>query len=550
MKNFLIKQSLNLKNNESYQKKKQFFRSLLENRETSHTKYFDSFMIVLILFSVFVLVLNKTYSVPSWILFIDIFIVSSIFLLEYLLRFWIFSDIHVMIEEHTKKDSSLLIILWDIIKRKLSYVFSITGIIDLLAIFPQFRIVRLLKLYHYLYGAKTLLKALSKKEFEFKFLGYILVTVVFSFASVLYVVEHGINKNITSFLDALYWALVTVFTVGYGDISPVTDMGKIISMVGIIFGIAMISFVTSVMVSAFAERFDELRTHSSINSLYNMNKVVIINGYGYLGSRIAYYIRKEKRYNCVIIEEDKEKSSYAQTHGQTVIYGDGCSTEIMKTIYRRNNIVAMLTLKSSDIDNIYFILNAKSYNEKSLVFSRISHQHLLSQYNSIKTDLIIDPYSIIHKRAFSYAQHYLKSHVNRRVVLFGYSPKSKHLASKFKNYGIDIKIYDSIEEEVESAKLAGFEAVELINFENSKHLEILALEKNNLIICSMHDEALNHYLAISLKVNEFNGKIMALTDTKQSNRQLKLAGADVIFDLYDESAKVFIENLNKIEDKV
>jgi hypothetical protein len=63
----------------------------------------------------------------------------------------------------------------------------------------------------------------------------------------------------------------------------------------------------------------------------------------------------------------------------------------------------------------------------------------------------------------------------------------------------------------------------------------------------MDDEAINHYLAISFKVNEFHGKIMALTDTKQKNRQLKLAGADVIFDLYDESAKAFIAQLDKVE---
>ena len=65
----------------------------------------------------------------------------------------------------------------------------------------------------------------------------------------------------------------------------------------------------------------------------------------------------------------------------------------------------------------------------------------------------------------------------------------------------------------------------------------------------MEDEAINHYLAISLKVNEFHGKIIALTDTKQKNRQLKLAGADVIFDLYDESAKEFIEQLDLIGEK-
>jgi hypothetical protein len=104
--------------------------------------------------------------------------------------------------------------------------------------------------------------------------------------------------------------------------------------------------------------------------------------------------------------------------------------------------------------------------------------------------------------------------------------------------GIDVEIYDNVERNDNN--------VMAIDFENEKHLDTLKGLSNNLIICAMDDEAINHYLAISFKVNEFHGKIMALTDTKQKNRQLKLAGADVIFDLYDESAKEFIMQLDKI----
>ncbi|CAA6815511.1 MAG: Potassium voltage-gated channel subfamily KQT; possible potassium channel, VIC family [uncultured Sulfurovum sp.] len=539
MKNFLIKTSKKLKNSESYQERKKFFCELLTNRETSYTKYFDSSMVILILFSVFILVLNKTYAVSQWILFIDMYLISFIFLLEYLLRFWIYSNVHEQVLELESKGERLGKMLFTILKRKVQYVFSLTGIIDLLAVLPQFRIIRLFKLYHYLYGAKTLLKALSKKEFEFKFLGYILLTVVFSLASVLYVVEYGINPNIKSFLDALYWALVTVSTVGYGDISPVTDIGKMVAMLGIIFGIAMISFVTSVMVSAFAERFDELRTHSSINTLYDLKNVVILNGYGYLGSRIAHYIKEETNYHCVVIEENKEKINKSFDASHLTIYGDGCSLEIMKMIYKNErNIVAMLTLKSSDIENIYFILNAKSYDKRAILLSRISSKHLFLQYKSIGTDKVIDPYAIIHNRAYYYIINQLQENNRLKVSVFGYGTKSKHLVDMCISSGIDVEIYDNIERN-ENHVLP-------INFEDEKHLDILKGLSNNLVICAMDDEAINHYLAISLKVNQFNGKIIALSDTEQKNRQLKLAGADIIFDLYDESAKEFIVQLDRI----
>jgi len=539
MKQNLIEFSSHLNQNHAYQNRKNFLRELLDNRDTSSTKYFDSFMVTLILFSVLVMVLDKTYPVPEWIKFLDVWVISLIFLLEYLIRIWIHSDVHQIILEHHRKRTSWGRISYLILKSKANYIFSLTGIIDLLAIFPQFRIMRLLKLYHYLYGAKTLLKALSKKEFEFKFLGYILITVVFSFASVLYIAEHGKNENITSFLDAIYWALVTVSTVGYGDISPVTDIGKVIAMVGIVLGIAMISFVTSVMVSAFAERFDELRTYSSINTLYNLEKVVILNGYGYLGSRIAHYIKETTNYNCVVIEENKEMVSKSFDSSHITIYGDGCSVEVMQKIYKnKHNIIAMLTLKSSDIENIYFILNAKSYDKNAIVFSRITHQHLTSQYQSIGTNEIIDSYGIIHNRAYHYIINQLQQNNRLKVSVFGYGQKSKNLVDMCIQSGIDIEIYDNEERNNPD--------IRMVNFEDENHLEILKELSHNLIICAMDDEAINHYLAISLKVNEFHGKIIALSDTEQTNRQLKLAGADVIFDLYDESAKEFIAQLDKI----
>jgi len=533
---------MHLLNNKSYQKRKNFFRKLLTNRETSYARYFDGFMIVLILISVTVMVVNKRYDVPEWLLFVDFYLISFVFLVEYLLRFWIHDDIHKLVIEYHKKGDGLLVISKEAIKRKLKYIFSIPAIIDFLAIFPQFRIVRLLKLYHYLYGVKTLLKALSSKEFEFRFLAYIVIVVVFSFASILYVMEYEINEKINSFLDALYWALVTISTVGYGDITPITDAGKAISMIGIIFGIAMISFVTSVMVSAFAERFDELRTHSSINRLYNMDNIVVINGFDYLGSRIVHYLSNEEGYNCVVIEGDREKFNCALNSSCVVIYGDAYSSDMMKRL-NKHNIVAMLTLKSSDIDNIYFILNVKSHNPKQVVFSRITHKHLHLQYKSIGTDLVINPYAIIHKQAFHYVEKYIKEHPNTSVMLFGFGQKSRDLAYKLHKNGIEVKIYDNNSSYIKDATEAGFAKAQLIDFENCSDMQFLSSLKQGLVICSMDDEAINHYLAISIKVDVFYGKIVALSDTKQNNHQLKLAGVDIIFDFYDESAKEFVWQL-------
>ncbi len=84
--------------------------------------------------------------------------------------------------------------------------------------------------------------------------------------------------DINSLFDAIYWALITISTVGYGDISPKTPEGRIVSMIIIISGIAMISFVTSVIVSAFSEKLDELKENRIIEKINKSKEFIIICG--------------------------------------------------------------------------------------------------------------------------------------------------------------------------------------------------------------------------------------------------------------------------------
>ena len=391
MHDFIVKLSHKIDSSVRYQKTKSFFRSLLEDVNYPYKKYFDAFMIFLIIVSISILVMSKSGKIPEWLVEFDLYFVTAIFALEYLLRLWISHDIHTFIVS-TASDATTSERYWTIIKSKLRYMISLPALIDFIAIFPKFRIIRLLKLYHYMHGASSLFNALLKKRFEFIFLGYMLFGVTFTFGSIFYLLEYGVNEALGSYLDAIYWALVTISTVGYGDISPVTELGKVVSMFGIIIGIAMISFVTSVMVSAFSTRFSELRNQDSINSVNKMHNVVIINGYGHLGKTIAKKLKIHKKYEPVIIEVDEQKVNLAMEDGYNVINADGSSAKLIKTMYERGNITAMLTLRSSDINNIYFILNAKSVYAKSIVYSRKNQVELRPQYDATKVDGVVEPY--------------------------------------------------------------------------------------------------------------------------------------------------------------
>ena len=547
MHDLILKLSTKIDSSQRYQKTKSFFRSLLNDTSYPYKKYFDWFMIALIIISITILILSKSEKLPGWLVEFDLYFITAVFALEYLLRLWVSQDIHKHILETSKRENATNKEFYLVpLKRRLAFIFSLPALIDLIAIFPKFRIVRLFKLYHYLHGTSSLFKALTNKRFEFIFLGYMLFGITFSLGSVFYILEYGINENITGYLDAIYWALVTVSTVGYGDISPVTDTGKIIAMFGIVFGVAMISFVTSVMVSAFSERFDELRNTDNINLVSKMDRVVIINGYGHLGTTIAKKLQLRGIYEPVIIENDDEKVRLAREHGYKVIKADGSSAKLIRDLYKNNNIEALMTLTSSDIDNIYFILNARSVEKDAVIYARMNHHKLKRQYLATGVNDVLEPYEVVDSKAF----HYLKRHSleeQKGIIFFGYTYKSKHMCQLLKSAEVKLTIYETDEKRYDEAKQDGF-VVTLVDEKQQDYLEHMKGLTGYIIVCAMREDALNVYYAISLRSGGFAEEIVALSDSKEDNRKLILAGVSRIFDMYEESAERFIELIENKEE--
>ena len=125
-----------------YQKCKSFFRSLLLDVNYPYKKYFDRFMIVLILISITILMLSKSDKLPAWLTEFDLKVITVVFILEYLLRIWVNFDIHKHIVALSKeKDAPLSEYYFKPLKKQLAYLVSLPALIDLVAIFPKFRIV-------------------------------------------------------------------------------------------------------------------------------------------------------------------------------------------------------------------------------------------------------------------------------------------------------------------------------------------------------------------------------------------------------------------------
>lgn len=401
-----------------YQKVKNFFRDLLENSQYPYKKYFDIFMIVIILTSVTALVIDVKHHIPPWLDHFDMYFVTAIFVIEYLLRFWIFSDIHKMvIEEYEEsmffdRNLSLFRIVANVLKSKWEYISSLSAVIDLIAILPSYRGLRILRIlvlfraFKMLRYAKSLtgfLFVLKNKKFELITLVTLSAFFIFIAGIMLYVFEgDNANPNIHNLFDAFYWALVTISTVGYGDISPMTTEGRAVSMIIILMGIGMISFFTSIIVSSFNERLGVLREDRVVQEIGKKSGLTVICGYGLLGRLVADGLKKDN-VDFVVIDLDETQANRAYNDGYHAICTDASQSKIFEQLGIEKRISNVLCLTSDDIQNAFIAINVKSLNQNVHVTARCSDEEIAQKMQFAHIDQVIMPEQIAGMMSAVYA---------------------------------------------------------------------------------------------------------------------------------------------------
>jgi voltage-gated potassium channel len=152
------------------------------------------------------------------------------------------------------------------IKKPLQYVFSLLGVIDMIALIPSYlgffflgaqsllvfralrllRVFRIFKLGHFLTEINFLTTALkgSVRKISIFLLTVLMLTVILG--SIMYLVEQREN-GFSNIPESIYWAIVTITTVGYGDISPVTPIGKFVASVVMLIGYSIIAVPTGIL---------------------------------------------------------------------------------------------------------------------------------------------------------------------------------------------------------------------------------------------------------------------------------------------------------------
>ena len=217
----------------------------------------DSFIMILVAVNIMAIIAESIAPVhqayASYFHQLEIFSVI-VFTLEYVLRIWASPP-----------------------GKKSAYIFSFHGIVDFVATAPFYlqvlvpgldlrflrvlRMLRILKFSHYNSALEDLSHAIYHERDTFISAMYIFFIGLLMTSTTMYFVEHAVQPDkFGSIPDAMWWSIITLTTVGYGDVSPVTAIGKIIGAITALMGVCSVALLTGIIANAFAKLVDRRKS--------------------------------------------------------------------------------------------------------------------------------------------------------------------------------------------------------------------------------------------------------------------------------------------------
>lgn len=226
--------------------------------DTPAGKAFDVALIICILLSILLAIVESLQGLPSWLtgpFIICEFLFTGFFTFEYLTR--------IYCSPHPRK-----------------YIFSFFGIVDLLATLPLYlaffipnaryllvvrafriiRVFRVFKLFNFWIEGELLLNSLKESSKKIAVFFLFVVILVISIGTLMYMIEgNQPNSQFDNIPNSIYWACVTMTTVGYGDITPVTPLGKFLSACVMLIGYTIIAVPTGIVSVSMIKEYKKLK---------------------------------------------------------------------------------------------------------------------------------------------------------------------------------------------------------------------------------------------------------------------------------------------------
>jgi voltage-gated potassium channel len=178
------------------------------------------------------------------------------------------------------------------------------------------------------------------------------------------------QAHINTLYQAFYWSIVTISTVGYGDVVAVSKEGQFVAIVVILAGIAVLAFTTSLFVSAFTEKLEDIKESKTLQDIAKLDRIHIICGYQNIAKEVAAKLLRA-HFNVVVLDKSEERIENAKKDGLLALNYDPGSIDSYKKLHTdlSSKVKAVLCLREDDVENVYTALTIRSMNSDVFIMS-------------------------------------------------------------------------------------------------------------------------------------------------------------------------------------
>ncbi|MCA9960016.1 MAG: potassium channel protein [Anaerolineales bacterium] len=197
-----------------------------------------------------------------------------------------------------------------------------------------------------------------------------------------------------SLVEAFYMTVIALTTVGFGEVRPLSDAGRIFTAVLILFGVSSVAYgFSSVAELLFTASIGgELRRRRMTREIRRMRDHVIVCGYGRVGQSAVESLRESRR-DVVLIENDPERVQAAQQAGLTVVAGDATRDDVLQQA-GITHAWGLIVSTGDDSHNLFIVLSARALNADLFIVTRSVEAESEAKMRLAGANRVVSPYRI------------------------------------------------------------------------------------------------------------------------------------------------------------
>ena len=278
------------------------------HQEDFPSRFFDYFIVAVIFLNILAMLLETFDSLSAFHeLFRTIEVVTVlVFCVEYILRIW---TAEYLYPGETRK------------KAIIKFLFSYDGVVDLLTILPffflsgfvAFRMLRVVRIFHLFrinaqYDSFNVIKAvIYEKRNQLASSVFIITVLMVASSLFMYSAEHDAQpENFKNAFSGIWWSMSTLLTVGYGDIYPITSIGKAMAIVIAFLGVGSVAIPTGIISAGFVEQYSKM-SHDTPRLTDKVKTVIIQLDSGWIGKSVSE-VEKEFEIDIILIKRNEKTS--------------------------------------------------------------------------------------------------------------------------------------------------------------------------------------------------------------------------------------------------